>query len=214
MVVFSTNLMESEYIMKSAKQNPMAQMVQSIVGSSLSDIELVELGSSIASARFDVVTASEQYDSLAKSARESGLKLVDTRKTKGVAPELIAQTKAFKGGFIDTLVAKGLGAKTAQNYFQELVPCINEGKTFSTNTSKQNNAKGKGKGQKAGDKTDTDKMVSALLNVWKLSDVASDSIAQIESSLDNGMGLVDAIADYLKSQGQPIETEDSEEIAE
>ena len=196
--------------MKSAKQNPIANMVQSIVGSSLSDLELVELGSSIASARFDVVTASEQYDSLAKSARESGLKLVDTRKTKGVAPELISQTKAFKGGFIDTLKAKGLGDKTAQNYYQELVPCINEGKTFSTNTSKQN-AKGKGKGQKAGDKTDTDKMVSALLNVWKLSDVASDSIAQIESNLDNGMSLIDAIEDYLKAQGQNIA---SEEIAE
>lgn len=195
----------------------MAQMVQSIVGSSLSSIELVELGSDLASARFNVATASEQYDKLAKSARESGLKLVDTRKTKGVEPALIEQTKAFKGGFIDTLVSKGLGAKTAQNYFQELVPCINEGKVFSTNTSKQNNAKG-GKGGKGSQKgkgsTDTEKMVSALLNVWKLSDVASDSIAKIESNLDNGMGLVDAIADYLKSEGQNIATEESEEIAE
>jgi hypothetical protein len=201
--------------MPKAKQtNAIEQMAKAVIGSSLSNIELVELGCSLASARFDVVTASEQYDSLAKSARESGLKLVDTRKTKGVAPEHVEQTKAFKGGFIDTLVAKGLKAKTAQNYYQELVPCINEGKVFSTNTSKQNSAKG-GKGsQKGKGATDTDKMVSALLNVWKLSDVASDSIAKIESSLDNGMGLVDAIADYLKSEGQNIATESSEEIAE
>lgn len=198
---------------KAKSNNVMNNVAQTLIGSSLSNIELVELGASLASARFDVVTASEQYDTLAKSARESGLKLVDTRKTKGVAPEHVEQTKLFKGGFIDTLVAKGLGAKTAQNYYQELVPCINEGKVFSTNTSKQNSAKGS-KGQKGKGSTDTEKMVSALLNVWKLSDVASDSIAKIESSLDNGMSLVDAIADYLKSEGQNIATESSEEIAE
>jgi hypothetical protein len=202
--------------MPKAKQiNAIEQMAKDVVGSSLSNIELVELGASLASARFDVVTASEQYDALAKSARESGLKLVDTRKTKGVAPEHVEQTKLFKGGFIDTLVAKGLKAKTAQNYYQELVPCINEGKVFSTNTSKQNSAKGKGgKNQKGKGSTDAEKMVSAWLNVWKLSDVAPDSLAFIESKLDNGMSLIDAITDYLKSEGQPIATEESEEIAE
>jgi hypothetical protein len=200
---------------KSKQTNAIQQMAKDVVGSSLSTIELVELGASLASARFDVVTASEQYDSLAKSARESGLKLVDTRKTKGVAPEHIEQTKAFKAGFIDTLVSKGLTAKTAQNYYQELVPCINEGKVFSTNTSKQNSAKGKGKGsQKGKGSTDSEKMVSAWLNVWKLSDVAPESLAFIESKVEDGMSLVDAIADYLKSEGQNLASEESEEIAE
>ena len=200
---------------KSKQTNAIQQMAQDVVGSSLSTMELVELGASLASARFDALTASEQYDSLAKSARESGLKLVDTRKTKGVAPELISQTKSFKGGFIDTLVAKGLTAKTAQNYYQELVPCINEGKTFSTNTSKQNSAKGKGKGsQKGKGSTDAEKMVSAWLNVWKLSDVAPESFAYIESKLDDGMSLVDALTDYLKSEGQNLATESEDEIAE
>ena len=193
----------------------MNNVAQTLVGSSLSNMELVELGASLASARFDALTASEQYDTLAKSARESGLKLVDTRKTKGVAPEHIEQTKAFKAGFIDTLVSKGLTAKTAQNYYQELVPCINEGKVFSTNTSKQNSAKGKGKGsQKGKGSTDSEKMVSAWLNVWKLSDVAPESFAYIEGKLDNGMSLIDALTDYLKSEGQNLASEESEEIAE
>ena len=195
----------------------MNNVAQTLVGSSLSDMELVELGASLASARFDELTASEQYNTLAKSARESGLKLIDTRKTKGVAPELISQTKSFKGGFIDTLVSKGLTAKTAQNYYQELVPCINEGKTFSTNTSKQNSAKGKGKGkgsQKGKGSTDSEKMVSAWLNVWKLSDVAPESFAYIEGKLDNGMSLIDALTDYLKSEGQNLASEESEESAE
>ena len=206
--------------MPKAKQtNAIEQMAKDVVGSSLSDMELVELGASLASARFDELTASEQYNTLAKSARESGLKLIDTRKTKGVAPELISQTKSFKGGFIDTLVSKGLTAKTAQKYYQELVPCINEGKTFSTNTSKQNSAKGKGKGkgkgsQKGKGSTDSEKMVSAWLNVWKLSDVAPESFAYIESKLDDGMSLVDALTDYLKSEGQNLASEESEEIAE
>ena len=188
--------------MKNTKQNNViANMVQSVVGSSLSSIELVELGCSIATARFDVVKASEKYDDLAKTARASGLKLVDTRKTKDVAPELIAQTKAFKGGFIDTLKAQGLTDRVAQNYYQELVPCINEGKVFSTNTSKQN-AKGKGKGQKSkGSNDDATKMVSALKNVWILSDVAPDALSYIEGKVEEGMTLVDAIQDYLEEQG-------------
>ena len=193
----------------------MNNVAQTLVGSSLSNMELVELGASLASARFDALTASEQYDSLAKSARESGLKLVDTRKTKGVAPEHVEQTKAFKAGFIDTLVSKGLQAKTAQNYYQELVPCINEGKVFSTNTSKQNSAKGKGKGsQKGKGSTDSEKMVSAWLNVWKLSDVAPESFAYIEGKVEDGMSLVDALTDYLKSEGQNLASEESEESAE
>jgi hypothetical protein len=202
--------------MPKAKTNTvMNNVAQTLVGSSLSNMELVELGASLASARFDALTASEQYDSLAKSARESGLKLVDTRKTKGVAPEHVEQTKAFKAGFIDTLVSKGLQAKTAQNYYQELVPCINEGKVFSTNTSKQNSAKGKGKGsQKGKGSTDSEKMVSAWLNVWKLSDVAPESFAYIEGKVEDGMSLVDALTDYLKSEGQNLASEESEESAE
>ena len=196
--------------MTKAKQNPIANMAQTIIGSSLDNLEIVQLGSDLANARFGISTAQEQYDSLAKQARDSGLKLVDTRKTKGIAPELIAQTKAFKGGFIDTLVAKGLSAKVAQNYYQELVPAINEGKAFSTNTSRDKAKGGKGS-QKGKGSTDTEKMVSAWLNVWKLSDVAPESLAYIESKIDDGMSLIDAITDYLKSEGQNIATESETE---
>ena len=196
---------------KANKNTVVDSMVKAVVGCSLDNLEIVELGASLANARFGVVSASEQYDTLAKQARDSGLVLVDTRKTKGVAPELIAQTKAFKGGFTDTLKAKGLSDKVAQNYYQELVPCINEGKKFSTNTSKQNSSKG-GKGsQKGKGSTDTEKMVSAWLNVWKLSDVAPESLAYIESKIDDGMSLIDAITDYLKSEGQNIATESETE---
>lgn len=200
---------------KSNKSNVVNSMVQAVIGSSLSNLEIVELGASLASARFDIVSASDRYDTLAKQARDSGLKLVDTRKTKGVAPELIAQTKAFKGGFIDTLVKNGLKERVAQNYYQELVPCINEGKTFSTNSSEHNN-KGKGKGQKSKggkNQTDTEKMVSALKNVWVLSDVAPEGLTYIEGKIDDGMSLIDAIADYLKSAGLNLESE-SDTVAE
>ena len=195
---------------KANKNTVVDSMVKSVVGCSLDNLEIVELGANLANARFGVVSASEQYDTLAKHARDSGLVLVDTRKTKGVAPELIAQTKAFKGGFIDTLVAKGLSAKVAQNYYQELVPAINEGKAFSTNTSRDKAKSGKGS-QKGKGSTDTEKMVSAWLNVWKLSDVAPESLAYIESKIDDGMSLIDAITDYLKSEGQNIATESETE---
>ena len=189
-------------------KNAVEKMVQDVIGSSLDNLEIVQLGADLANARFGIVKASDQYDALAKKARESGLRLVDTRKTKGVAPELIAQTKAFKGGFTDTLKANGLSDKVAQNYYQELVPCINEGKVFSTNTSVTGKGSKGGKGsQKGKGSTDTEKMVSAWLNVWKLSDVAPESLAFIESKIDDGMSLIDAITDYLKSEGQNIATE-------
>lgn len=191
-------------------KNAVEKMVQDVIGSSLDNLEIVQLGSDLANARFGISTAQEQYNDLAKQARESGLKLVDTRKTKGVAPELIAQTKAFKGGFTDTLKAKGLSDKVAQNYYQELVPCINEGKAFSTNSSRDKAKGGKGS-QKGKGSTDTEKMVSAWLNVWKLSDVAPESLAFIEDKVENGMSLIDAITDYLKSEGQNIATESDTE---
>lgn len=193
------------------KSNVVANMVKSVIGSSLSNPEILNLGCDIAKARFGVVKASELYDDLAKKARDSGLRLVDTRKTKGVAPELIEQTKLFKEGFTDTLKAQGLSDKVAQNYYQELVPCINEGKAFSTNTS----VTGKGKGGKSnkgkGGNTDAQKMESALLNVWKLSDVAPDALSTIEGSIDNGMSLIDAITDYLVKQGHDLAVEGESE---
>jgi hypothetical protein len=51
------------------------------------------------------------------------------------------------------------------------------------------------------EKTDTDKMVSALLNVWKLSDLGNEVLVQVEQTMADGTPLIDAIVDVLKFHG-------------
>jgi hypothetical protein len=90
----------------------------------------------------------------------------------------------------------GKAEKTYANYVTAIVASVNDGVKFSFSASK-----GKGKGGASVEKTDTDKMVSALLNVWKLSDIGTDVLVQVEQSMADGTPLIDAIVDVLKFHG-------------
>ena len=104
-----------------------------------------------------------------------------------------------------------LKATVAQNYFEIVAKGIREDKPItSTNPSM---AKGKGNAQKSkGGKPadDNAKMTGAILNVWKLSDVAPEALTTIEASIDNGMSLIEAITDYLKLEGVDLTSGESE----
>ena len=99
-----------------------------------------------------------------------------------------ATGKALSSGYIDTM-------------YQVFFNAVNTGKPIEDLNANRAKAKaeGKGKANKAND--DNAKMVSALLNVWKLSDVASDAIDFIQDKLDDGFSLIQSIEDYLKSEG-------------
>ena len=90
--------------------------------------------------------------------------------------------------------------KTRDNYVTAVVDAVNNGTEFSFSASKgkANGTKGT-KGTKANDKSATDKMLSALLNVWKLSEVAEDVLVQIETAMADGSTLADALEYVLEA---------------
>jgi hypothetical protein len=51
---------------------------------------------------------------------------------------------------------------------------------------------------------DVEKMVGALLTVWKLSDVGNDVLIQIETAMVDGTPLIDAIEDVLRFHGAEL----------
>lgn len=163
--------------------------------------QLVEFGVSLGNAYLGMMTASESLNTIVQSVIKTGFKPIDLRKAK-TNPEGAKATKIFKQSFLDTLNGK-VSARTAQDYFELVSKAIVSGKDITTT----NPRKGNGKGQKSkGGASDSAKMLSALKNVWTLSDVAGDSLEKIEASIDNGMSLIEAITDYLVSEGVELES--------
>jgi len=107
---------------------------------------------------------------------------------------------------IASLCKEKTAVKTCMNYVTSFVKSVNEGTAFSLSDSK-GTAKSKGKGKASEAPSDIEKMVTALLNVWKLSDVASDVLVQIETVMADGTPLIDAISDVLKYHGEVLPTE-------
>jgi hypothetical protein len=93
---------------------------------------------------------------------------------------------------------KGKSAKTYSNYVTSFVSAVNDGTPFSFSSSKES-TKGTKSGAKTDKKTDAKKMIDALLNVWKLSDVAEDILIEVEVALENGVPLSQAIENVLKA---------------
>ena len=97
--------------------------------------------------------------------------------------------------------------KTRDNYVTAVVDAVNNGTEFSFSASK---GKANGaKGTKGGEKTGFEKMLSALLNVWKLSDIGDDLLIQIETALADGMTLADAIEYVLEANGEELNKGDA-----
>lgn len=178
---------------------------------SIPEFQLVELGSGLASAYIGFTTASEALNSKVQEAISIGFKPLDLRQAKSKPVEAKA-TQVFKKAFMDSITSqinpktgKNYTTKTANDYYDSVAYAIKNNKVITDVNLSRSKAKGS-KGQKSkGGQDDASKMLSALKNVWTLSDVASESLSTIESSIDNGMSLIEAIEDYLKSEGVELE---------
>lgn len=104
---------------------------------------------------------------------------------------------------IEALCKEKTAAKTCMNYVTSFVKAVNKGEPFSLSGSKGEKGK-KDDAKKATAKSDVEKMASALLTVWKLSDVADDLLIRIETNMANDMTLIDAIADVLQFCGHDL----------
>jgi hypothetical protein len=125
--------------------------------------------------------------------REAGIKFGKSKKSCQYRVQFSDAMKA---------VFQGKAEKTYANYVTSFVSAVNDGTEFSYSHSK-----GKAKGSKKGkgaELSSTEKMASALLNVWKLSDVADDLLIMIETNMARGLTLIEAIEDVLRFCGQEL----------
>jgi len=159
------------------------------------------------------IVAANSFDALdaIKSAAQSihagasALEIINTKATElkknGVKFGKSKATCANRAALMDSMALyfKGKSSKTYANYVTSFVGAVNDGVPFSFSASK-GDAAPKGDGaQKATPKTDAEKMLGALLNVWKLSDVAESLMIEIEGALADGTPLAEAIAEVLKA---------------
>ena len=161
-------------------------------------LDFIAIAKSTAAAIHAGITAVDTVNAQAKTLREAGFTFGKSIKTC-----------VYRRNLDDAMCAvwKGKAKKTYANYVTSFVKAVNEGTEFSLSDSK---GKAKGKGSKAGDKSPADKMMSALLNVWKLSDVAEECLIAIETAMADGSSLADALEYVLESNGIELSKGDAE----
>lgn len=142
----------------------------------------------------------------AHAAAVDGLACIQTSiavfRESGLTMGKSAKTCQYRVQCMDayTLAFPKTAKKTLANYVTAVVDCVNNGTEFSFSASKGKGAQ-KGNGVEP---TSTEKMSNALLNVWKLSEVADDLLVMIETNMANDMTLIDAIEDVLRFCGQEL----------
>lgn len=165
------------------------------------------------------IVAAQSFDSIdaIKSAAQSihagasALEIINTKagelKKHGIKFGKSKATCQHRAALMDSMATyfKGKSSKTYANYVTSFVGAVNDGVPFSFSASKGKAAPDADGAQKATPKTDDDKMLGALLNVWKLSEVAENLLIEIESALADGTPLADAIGEVLNAHG--IKTE-------
>lgn len=165
------------------------------------------------------IVAANSFDAIGaiKSAAQSihagasALEIINTKATDlrahGVKFGKSVKTCAHRLALADSMATyfKGKTAKTYANYVTSFVKAVNDGEAFSFSASKGEAAPKADGAKKATPKTDGEKMLAALLNVWKLSEVAEDVLIQVEAALADGTPLADAIGEVLTAQGVALE---------
>ena len=136
-----------------------------------------------------------------ETLRKSEIKIGKSKKTCAYRVQL---TDAYKSAF------PGKSEKTLMNYITAIADAVNNGTEFSFSASK---GKGKGKSAKGkgAEKTGTEKMEHALLNVWKLSDVGENVLIEIETIMADAIPLIDAIEMVLTKAGFALDGVESAE---
>lgn len=147
----------------------------------------------------------------AKALHLGGVKLLKSSTAEGKKDKTTQLVrKAFFDGFdskVNPVTKKPYAKGYIDTQYQVFFNAVNTGKPIADLNADRAKAKANGKPSKAND--DNAKMNSALKNVWVLSSVATSAIDFIQDKLDDGFSMVQAIEDYLESEGIEI-TKESE----
>jgi hypothetical protein len=227
MVVFSTKY-KKDLKMKNAQSNSIANIAKTLgvpskAGKSPSIRKGINAKTTIGESLIiehtlgfvsGVVTAESGRIKMTDSAKAlhlGGVRLLKASTAEGKKDKTTQLVrKAFFDGFIGQ-VSPTTRKEYAKGYidtqYQVFFEAVNSGKPITDLNADRAKAKANGKPAKAND--DDAKMISALKNVWVLSSVATSAIDFIQDKLDDGFSMVQAIEDYLQSEGIEI-TKDSE----
>ena len=222
MVVFPTTYIK-ELKMKKAQSNAITNMAQTLTVPSKAgkspkvrkgiNIKITLGDSKILSHTIGFIDGALQAESgrvamtdNAKALHLGGVRLLKSSTAEGKKDKT---TQLVRKAFFDhakTLKSPATGKALSSGYidtqWQVFFEAVNSGKPILDLNANRAKAKAEGKGKSANKANDDNaKMVSALLNVWKLSDVASDAVDFIQDKLDDGFSLIQSIEDYLKSEG-------------
>ena len=134
----------------------------------------------------------------------------ETLRKAGIKFGKSVKTCKYRVQFADAMAAAfgGKAPKTYANYVTSFVAAVNDGAPFSLSSSKSSTKGKPAKGQKASESTGDEKMLSALLNVWKLSSVGEQVLVDIETALADGTPLIDAVAYVLEAAGIELTAEE------
>ncbi len=155
--------------------------------------------------------------SVAVKAAAGSFGVVDTKitalKELGVKALGDARTDTNTKHLMDYFVALGVTKSTAKNYVSDVRYAMANNTPFVFNAKRaESNAKAKdtkpaqkGKGNNTAEKSDAEKMIDTLKNVWILSDAAEDILIEVEAMMANNTPLIDAIAEVLKAHGEKLD---------
>jgi hypothetical protein len=161
----------------------------------MSTLDTIALFKGIANAHNSGLTALDVIKGHIETLRKGNVKF---GKSKATCQYRVQCIDAYAAAFPKT------AKKTRDNYVTAVVAAVNDGVEFSFSASK-GAAAPKGKGGKAAEKTGTEKMVGALLNVWKLSEVGESTLIEIETIMADGLPLIDAIETVLLAAGEKLD---------
>ena len=143
---------------------------------------------------------------------DSGIKFVKlTEKSKKDSPEFKfteqckkEMSRLFTANRAEKMktnpLLKPIPSAVLQGYWQCFAEAVNTKKLLeSLNQNRNKKSKGKDSKEKTAEQLDKD-MSKALLSVWELSDASPKALTYIQDKLDT-MSLIEAIADFLKSDG-------------
>lgn len=211
MVLLRTDFMESNINMKNTKQNPIANIANQLVGVTKAKADtkpskaVITLGDEVtlkAITKYaDGVAQGESSINLMNDAlkvfHDAKVKLC---KASEKSSPLFDYSNKVRTMFVDSFLAQGKKkAYVEKMMYPAFLRAVNSGKPISQINASQEKAKAKG--GKGKTQSDSAKVINALKTIWQLSDAEPQAIEFIETELDKGASLIDAIQDYLASEG-------------
>ena len=207
--------------MTNAKQNPIANITETLVGNKKAKQDkkaskpVVTLGTESALKAIQSYTSGVSARDNSVSLMNLGLKPFHDAKVKLVklSEKSKANTSEYKftqfvhKSFIDSIKAmtnpatgKAYPESTAKQYYKTFSDAVNSGKPIEYADANKNKKGGKPKDEGLTAEQAEKAFNNALLKIWELSDLNTKGLDKLEKFLDTEGTIIDAVTAYLKAE--------------